>query len=563
MKDLYRSLDEYPEELLVAIATAWGIALPKDEPIRMVKRLGDEMLSPDAIAPVLASLSPPAEAALAYLMARGGATPARPTALRYGALRRFGPARLRREKPWLAPQGPLEELYYKGLVYRAYGQVGNYYGDLVLIPADLAACLPPLEVATAVGDTERLDEPAHRLAAGQALLDDLLATIVHLRQQPLVLAAHRTPMPQDLAPLALGKRLLGGAESSRLQTLWRSLVCQDLIEHDGRQWRPALAARQWLNQSDAEQWLATFRAWRDDEAYDELLYLPTIDCEPDGWQNRPAQARRRFCTILAAYEAGVWYDLESLMDALREHHPDYLRPDGDMDSWLIRDAETGDSLRGMDSWDAVEKALARHWLTGPLHWLGIADLGFEERGAAPSSLRLTSAGEQLLSGERPPESAAADEPLAHIDEQMAVRISTRNTRYQRYQLERLAIWQGQNEDVARYLLTEDSIWQSQNTGIQGGAIRSFLRRITGDALPDPVEDTLAAWTERFGRVSVRRAVVLETVDEATMQQIRQAPELGPLLGASLSPTMCLIGDQDLDELIAGLKRHDIWPRIMR
>ncbi len=563
MKDLYRSLDEHPDELLGAIATAWGIALPKDESIRMVKRLGDAMLAPDAIAPVLASLSAQAQAALAYLAARGGAAPARPSALRFGALRRFGPARLRREKPWLAPTSPLEELYYKGLVYRAYGQVGSYIGDLVLIPDDLAACLPPLEAASAVGDTERLEEPARTRAERQALLEDLLATIVSLRRQPLVRAAQRAPTPHDMAALGLDRRLLGSNESARVRILWNSLVRQELIEHDGRQWRPALAARHWLNQSDAEQWLATFSAWRDDQTYDELFYLPTIECEPDGGQTRPAQARRRFCAILATYEAGIWYGLDSLVDALQEHHPDYLRPDGDMDSWLIRDAETGDYIRGIESWDAVEGALARHWLTGPLHWLGIVELGHDAEDAPPVGLRITPAGEQLLAGELPAASAAAPEPLARMDGEMRVQISTRNTRYPRYQLERLAEWQGQDDEDARYLLTEDSIWQSQNAGIQGEAIRSFLRRITGGPLPATVDDTLSAWTERFGRVSVRRAVVLETVDEATMAEIRQAPELAPLLGISLGPTLCLIDEQNLGALIAGLKRRDIWPRIMR
>lgn len=564
MKDLYRCLDEYPEDLLLAIADAWGIALPRDESMRMVKRLADAMLSPGALTAAVASLSPAAQGALAFLAAQGGAALAGPTALRYGAVRRFGPARLRREKPWLAPSSPLEELYFYGLVYRAYGQVGEHLGDLFLIPDDLAALLSPLETATAAGDTIRLAEPSAVAAQGEALLEDMLAIIVLLRGHPLTSSAQGPPTPAELAQVAQSARLLGDAEPARLEFLWRALLLQKLVEHDGRQWRPTLNARHWLRQTDAAQWLATFLAWRDDEDREELFHLPTIVCEREGWQNKPSQARRRLCAILATYSAGVWYDLASLLGALRAHHPDYLRPDGDLDSWLIRDAETGAYLRGMESWDKIEGALARHLLTGPLHWMGLLDLGREGASSPPAAVRLTPGGKALMAG-LPADAPSLSQPgpKAEIDERMAIRISTRNSRYQRYQLERLAVFQAQNESEARYLLTDLSVWQGLNAGIQGEQILAFLRRITAGALPEPVERVLAAWAGRFGRVTLRRAVILETADEAAMRVIRLDPDLAPLLGEALSPTLCLASEERLEELVAKLKERELWPRIKR
>ncbi len=563
MRDLYRCLDAYSEDLLLAIAEAWGIALSRDEPRRMVKRLGDEMLRADAGA-LLAGLSPAAQEALAYLMAQGGAAPARSVSLRYGALRRLGPARLRREKPWEEPSGPLEELYYRGLVFRAYGQLGDYVGDLFFIPDELLALLPALEPPSAVGQTQRRPEPTQVLAAGEATLEDLLALIVLLRRQPLATPALADPGDEALDIWAQRARLVGGAESARLPFLWRLLARQGLVEYDGRAWRPALAARQWLRCTDAEQWQATFVAWRDDPDWDELRHLPSLLCEEPGWGNQPARARRRLCALLAGYEAETWYDLASLLESLRDHHPDYLRPDGDLDSWLIRDAQTGEYLRGMESWGAVEGALAWHLLTEPLHWLGVTDLGREEGERAPSAIRFTAAGLRLLAGVTPalpPRDPA--KPIAQIDGQMVVRIATRDTRYLRYQLERLAEWRGQTDGEARYQLTEDSVWQSLNAGIQGQQIQSFIRRLAGGALPTSLERTLAMWIGQFGRVTLARAVVLEAQDQATMQEIRQAPELASLLGEFLGPTRCLVSDEVLDDLIAALKRRGIWPRMRR
>ena len=112
------------------------------------------------------------------------------------------------------------------------------------------------------------------MSAGDALVEDLTAEIVYLRQQPIRSQAGREPSTELLARLDLGPRMVGPAIPARLHLLWRLVVGQGLLEHDGRQWHLSLRARQWLGQSDAEQWLACICAWRDDRTWDELYDLP-------------------------------------------------------------------------------------------------------------------------------------------------------------------------------------------------------------------------------------------------------------------------------------------------
>ncbi len=79
--------------------------------------------------------------------------------------------------------------------------------------------------------------------------------------------------------------------------------------------------------------------------------------------------------ILAALQAavpGAWHTLASLLARVKAQSPDFLRTDFDTD--YLRDAATGEYLRGFAAWDRVEGALIQHVLTGPLFWLGLIDV---------------------------------------------------------------------------------------------------------------------------------------------------------------------------------------------
>jgi len=347
--------------------------------------------------------------------------------------------------------------------------------------------------------------------------------------------------------------------------MWRLLLSQGLAEHDGRQWRLSLRTRQWLGQPDAEQWQACFVAWRDDRGWDELRDLPSLLCDPGGCPNEPWLARKRLCRILEQIPEDRWWDLGSFLAALRKHHPNYLRPDGDMDSWFVREASSGAFLRGPEHWDAIEGALAHHLIVGPLHWLGVIDLGEGDPDPGDDTgrtlFRISGAGKDLLT-ELPPHLADArpGEPLATVDTRLRVTIRVRDSRYQRYQLERLAQWEGQ-DGVARYWLSEDAVWQAQNSGVTADQILAFLRRITKDRVPEIVVQTLRAWGRRFGGATLKRAVILETDDTSMMKRIRQMPGISNLLGQELGPTRCIVSEENMDRVVAELKKQNIWPRI--
>jgi hypothetical protein len=565
MKDLYRCLDEYPAEMLAGLARAWHVELPKAESRDQATSLAEAMLAPGALDALISELSPAAREALATVVAEGGAVPGHRLALRHGAIRRLGPSRLAREEPWARPANAVEELYYRGLIVRTYGTVGEHYGEVFAVPDQILARVPPLEPPAERLAGHEVPPPAIVRSDGAAMVEDLLAVMAHIRQQRVGpqrdegASPHVPPIP--MTHIDLGSRLLGGREPDRLDLL-RCLVWHLKLVYESRgTLRPTPRARAWLRLDDVRRHHAVVLAWRDDPHWDELERVPTIRQEDPDWGHNPAPARRVLLEFLARY-GGAWRALDGVIADLKRDRPDYLRPDGDYDSWHLRDATTGAYLSGFEAWDRIEGALARFLLTHPLHWLGVVEIGEDAEGQ-PAAFRLTPLGEALLAERPAPDVAPQDgqAPLATIDDDMVIAIPVAGTMYERYQLERFSNWLGQ-DDVARYAITEDSVWRSYNTGVKTDQIDHFLQRLTGDRLPGALTRNLLAWGSRFGRASMQRVVLLQTVDEATMKQIRGRPELRRLLGELMGPTTCLVEARHANDVLERLKAMGIWPRLV-
>lgn len=562
MKDLYRCLDEYSPFLLEAVASAWGISLPTGEQAENVKLLAKGMLAPGALERLLHKLSPEAQGAFMQIARAGGSVPSHRITMHYGAIRRFGPARMAREQPWKQPASPLEEIYYAGLVYRAYGAVGQYYGEILLTPAQLFDLLPQSALMHSETTSSPVGQPGQVQDDGNALLEDMFAALVYLRHHRVRVQSYDLSSSWlDVERLDLGSRLLGSSAPDRLRLIAHLLARLKLLHvaPEGAL-KPSLGARDWLRLADQVRQVNLFSAWRDDGGWNELHLLPSLQCEETGWQSNPLVARRNLIAFLAAWPPETWFSLDDFCQYLKQQQPDYLRPDGDFDSWHIRDADTREYLSGFESWDAVEGVLARHIMTRPLFWLGLVRLGLE--GEKAVSFAVTPRGQQLLSGlqSSSPEQSAPGSCLALVNEEMVVTIVLEGAFYDRYLLERFAEWRGQNERAV-YHITADSVWKGVDNGVKIEQIIAFLKRITLDQVPPSVLRTLLAWGGRFGRASLQRAIILRTEDEGTMLQIQGQGDIQPLLRESLSPTAYLVEEEDVAELIRRLKALGVWPHV--
>ena len=71
-----------------------------------------------------------------------------------------------------------------------------------------------------------------------------------------------------------------------------------------------------------------------------------------------------------------------------------------MTSWFIKRESDGQYLRGFSSWDQVDGALIKFFITNILHWLGQVDLCIAEGATEPTSFRVINSQAQITKQRR-------------------------------------------------------------------------------------------------------------------------------------------------------------------
>ena len=564
-KDLPRALYEHPDELLRGIASFWKVQLPGAQKEDWARHLAQAMLDPERLGIVTATLSPDARTLLAEVAGQDGIVPAHRLTVDYGAPRRLGHAALRREAPWQNPENALEELYFRGLLYRTYADLAGKTVEAFHVPQCLLGLVQGLPLERRQVGLRTLAVPPDVVWPDHATTaeEDLLALLVHLRNR-----APRLPeggdMPDLLAStlssLHADGRLVGDGSPQRLAFLAAIAHGAELVGQRGGIAMPTPHARTWLQASRPERYRAAYQAWRRATVWNELAWAGLISLDDRGPEDM-VSARTVVMHVLAQAPLDTWLSLSSLVEVIKHTRPDLVRLDGDYDAWQLRGRESDQLLSGYGQWDRIEGAIVAAMVTGPLYWLGIVALG-SEHGAGCSSLRLLRNRVSYWQRERTlVTSASAAAGVAEVSEDGHVRIPVSGSFYTRYQLERFAAWEAQGE-YATYRVTEQSVAAGYRSGVRAEQMIAFLQRISSDAVDQSLLARLLAWGGRFGRVWARSRILIETVDKATMRELRADPEIKPYLDLIVDGTRQLVRERDAEALFEKLRARGIWVQIV-
>jgi hypothetical protein len=516
MPSLEQTLLAHDFVLLRAIAAQAGLALQAPNPRAAAAELAQALKEPEPLELLLdRALDERARRALALLAGGGGRLLAAAFIRRCGGVRPLGPAALTREQPWLKPATPAEALYFNGLAGRAFMDSEGGPQEYFYIPSDLLPLLPALpdpgqsvSAASAVAPVEVAG--VEESAGPAALVDDLTSLLAAVQLHP-----GRPPGTADLAGhlnlpivdfgLALGAGL-------------------GLIQPDGR--LDPEAVKPFLSAGRGAQLQALARAWRESTTWNDLMHVPGLRPEPGAWRNDPPAAREFLIKLLAGLPAGEWRSLESLVAFVRERQPDFQRLNGDYDSWYIRDADSGEYLRGFASWDKVDGALIRFLLDGPLNWLGLV-----ERRLAPPAIRLTPLFAAFVSGA--PFDIPETPARLFVSRTGGLSAAPAVNRFERFQAARIGEWLPRGAGGSyEYRLTGNSLQAAAAQGIMARHILAFLRRAA-----DPLPEHVAALIERWGRRGIEaralQATVLKLSGPDVLEQLMRSPRTRRWLGEAL------------------------------
>jgi hypothetical protein len=538
LRTLYQALLDSDPARLRVIAYLWELELQSSRKIDMAAEIVDAIAAAKAVTRYLERVSPDEREAIDDLIREGGALPWTIFERRWGEVRTAGPGRVEREELWRAPVSAAEALWYAGWVHRTFEQRGERAVEMAFVPEDLMLYIgspPPKEIPP----PPETPPPEVHMCASDSLADDLVTfwSAVQRTDDPLegLLTELHPPTAQRLAFL----------ETLSIESEW-------LRKLDEGQVQPAPhAIVRWLQSDPWAQWSSLINAWTVSRQWNDLARVETLTPDPvNGWPHDPQAARQAFLEILRRCQPGSWYGITAFIDYTKAHHTDFLRSDGDYDSWAPRDARTDTPLRGFEAWHAVEGGLVLFLINGPLHWLGLVDLGSTGHDAQPVAFRVTAAAAAILHRAEAP--AMTPLPPVELMETAELLVPPRR-RYERFQLSRIADPVGV-PGTYRYRLSPSSLRRAKQQHIAYERIVTFLKRATQmDALPRHITTAIRRLYQDDAGASLARHWVLYVPDP----QILALPALQALVDEHLTDDVVTVRSEDRARAAQLLLEHGL------
>ena len=537
MPDLIQSLKGHDLNHLQIVAEHWGVELRARDAHRGLSRLALLLLERDQVEEIVDLLPEAARAALGDLVANAGRLPWQLFTRRYGEVREMGPARRDRERPDRNPASPAEELWYRALLARSFFDTPNGPQEFAYIPDDLLNLLP---------DTSHPEEgPLGRPASPAERAFTIPVNDHILEHACTLLAALRLELPADELE-GLAAAWSSGPQPLNLSALQSILSASGLLdEQGGVQPEPA---RLFLEAPRGEALLQLFSAWLHSPDINELRLLPGLGVEGE-WRNDPLQARQAILGFLPGLPKDTWFSLPAFVEAIRQAHPDFQRPAGDYDSWYLRDARSGEFLRGFAHWEAVDGALIRFLICGPLHWFGVLDLAAPAAGEPVTAFRFSDWAKNLLQN-LPVESLPPEEELLRIRSDGSLLVPRGAPRVARYQIARFCVWEKESEDGYRYALTPASLERARQQGLRLSHLMALLHRYAA-AVPPSLLQALERWETSGSQARIERVTLLRVSSPEILQALRLS-RAARFLGDPVGPTSVIVNPGAWRKVLAAL-----------
>lgn len=113
--------------------------------------------------------------------------------------------------------------------------------------------------------------------------------------------------------------------------------------------------------------------------------------------------------------------------------------------------------------------------------------------------------------------------------------------------------------MTEYRITQGSILTAMRSGWSAEAIIRFVERITGGRIPDLVAFSLKEWCAKYGRVRLRRTVVMECDSPELAEEILHVPNASGLIRERISPSHFLVEEDDAKALFRLLRERGYEP----
>ena len=544
MRSLPLTLEDQDTGYLRILCELWGFDSPQGSRRSAIEDITHAMLKRNTLDELVDSLPDTAKQTLEGIAQAGGRM-AFPDLIRdHGKLREMGPGKRAREQPWRSPVSPVEVLWYRGLIGRAFADTSKGPQDFAYIPTDLLQLLSEsFSDCSTPSFSPLTQDPKHIQLATSAAVDDATSLLAAMRRTPF--PSFELSQQQDLP---LERFLLIPHLKNLLLT-----ILQELSLIEGPPWTPnPERTRTFVAASRSQAVGDLLLAWKDSVTWNDLAGLPHIVCGTDTWPNDAGLSRQGVLDLLQPLKPGVWWDLSVFVEEIRQAHPAFQRPGGDFDSWYLQD-QSGMFLHGIDNWNMVDGALLRYVITGPLHWLGAVDLGQDSQSTSISSFRLTPVSALLYDPKTPVHVEEPDKAIIiHADGRIIVPRGVNGA--VRYQIARFSHWVSVEDEQYEYRLTPSTLQRAREQGLSHQHIRAVLEKTCESPLPPPIDLALTRWAEKGTEARINQYWVLRVQSADVLEMLRSKKSTNRYIKEILNPTTAIVHSSDWPKLQAAAAR---------
>lgn len=283
------------------------------------------------------------------------------------------------------------------------------------------------------------------------------------------------------------------------------------------------------------------------------------------------RAQQHILNILTGYPPDDWILIDEFCQQVQDDDPLFLFPfRNKLEMARQSSYNTFFYLDGLNLYgkqdellaecDAYEMAFIRRYLQDALFTLGLIEFGLPGKEQPPYTFRPTTLGRVVLFHHSPPATKADDtgkvvlQPnyqLLAIGPVALTTLATLDLFAERVRAEATTI---------EYKISRQSVYRAQQADISTDTIIQWLADITGRALPQNVLRSLQEWGAHHRRIVFRRGVdLLQTIDSATMEKLRNIPTINQLIAHPLAPTMAILRKNSQSALKQTLYQHDMLP----
>lgn len=538
MRTLLNTLQDHDAGHLRILSELWGLNPPPGSTQETARWLAKAMLDPAALQEQVEALPPDASRVLQTILGQGGRLPIAELSRRFGPMRAMGPGRRDREKPWRSPVSPLETVWYRGLIARAFADTPAGPQEFAFIPSEIAQALPRPSPQRIGPVGQKTGPPTQVMPASDSAVDDATTLLAALRRR----GAKSIPLPP--ARMAALSPFL--AQPAAAELILSLLHQEGLLAGPSLQPHPE-TVRPFLDLTRTQALETLQAAWMRSLVWNDLAHVPDLTAPGGRWPNDPVLTRRALTLVLGTIPIDAWWDLDALETEIHETQPAFQRPGGDFDSWYLQDARTGAPLQGFEHWEAVDGAVLRYLIHGPLHWLGVIDLGGVDEDAPATCFRLAPTSLRLLGQ---PTATIQPDPaaLAFVQPDGCISAPIGLPRALRYQIARFCVWEGRDRDGYEYRLSPSSVQFAQTQGLQLAHIRSVLETASGKPLPEGLKRGLERAFAGGAEARLDRPLILRLSDAAVLRELQGNQATRRYLGEALGPAAVLVREQDWERL---------------